>query len=511
MDQKDPDSFQNDLDKLYEDHRKFQTKSSEVQNTNRPISSYQRIISASSRADETPLNVNTLMSRFNNFIDSNNIRPNQLFEDLHSYLDMSEFKQVFKNNGFELTKSELSYFFSNNNPTFNEGYIQGSVFINNYKDMVNFNTSKEPSTIPFERKREEIDADATNTNDLNFAKKESKQEGTLENFKELERLNSKSSRDNNYRGSMDKNFNLYNVTNNKINEQSEEHIDSYSNINLFNNNKMSKNYNNNNNNSNNNNNQYSHFNNQGVNKDELNNLNQNHNYNNSNFTESNIFDKNKLTNSQNIDFKEIEHQVFNILVTQEKKDFAERKNKLMSARIPRISNNIDLSNNIFGGKKKLAPLTAVARNTNIVEKPKTTYYTNPNKVNNNQNKIRSATISKTAKDSLVSARSKFNNTDKRPNTSLIPFASTRTRRSQKKSAKQYMIETLQKKEAEEELIKLALEKRNKEFERDCILKMNESNLICEEIKIPLSFSVFISEEVKIYFFKNYFNFSKEET
>jgi len=52
---------------------------------------------------------------------------------------------------------------------------------------------------------------------------------------------------------------------------------------------------------------------------------------------------------------------------------------------------------------------------------------------------------------------------------------------------------------EKELIRLNIEKRNKEFERECISRMTEANALCNKMNIPKAFSV-INCEVKFYFF-----------
>lgn len=400
------DSFHNNLDKLYEDHKKFQTKSSEVQNTNRPISSYARIVSASSRADETPLNVPNLIQRLNNFLDTNNISQNSMFENAETFLDMNEFKNIFKWIGFELSKNELSYLFSTNNPNFNEGYIQGKVFLKNFEGQIEFKK----------------------LNQSEYAYEQENREKLKDQEKE-----------NKYIGK------------NKIHEQSEEIFDSFTNNNLLN--KDTKTSNNYYNNLNFLSNQKSNF------IDELEEGERNQETNTNNKLNS-IIKNNFLSDSQNNNFKNIENEVFKILISQEKKDLEQKKKKLMSARIPKKNIPQDDFKNQFTNKQKLAPLTA-----------------KNNKRSTTGQKIQSAV-----------------QIENRPNTSIIPF-SNQKKKSLKKSPKQYMIETLRKKDAEEELIKLALEKRNKEFERDCIVKMNEANEICETIKIPLSFSVFISEEV----------------
>lgn len=513
------DTFQNDLDKFYEDHKKNQTKSSEIQNTNRPISSYQRIVSASSRADETPLNINSLMSRFKSHIENNQLKKSQLFDNLDTYLDLSEFKQVFKNIGFEITKNELSYLFSNCNPNYNEGYIQGRVFINNYKNNVNFDIRPESSSLAYEiiKKSKENNEmleniehvyNKTTEGDENKGKENNNEEYDDDSYNNVfDNDNDKNDEESNESSNKKDKNNItqeYKDENNKVN--SNKSLNEYQSkvdegkitIDNNNDNNINENYNSNLEN----NNKHTHIPNIPNNNKKLNSLNNNNN----------------LTTSQNNNFKQMQSEIFHLLVNEEKKNHDDRQRKLYSA-VPFKSNlneninnnflygninnyNNSLNSNNNAGKKKLAPLTATNR------KPNNNFNANNNKIENKtfNNKIRSATLNKHQKQSLTSnnndADSTNNMLERRPNTSLIPF-SNRSKKGIKKTAKQYMIETLQKKEAEEGLIKLALEKRNKEFERDCITKMNEANEICESIKIPLSFSVFISEEVsnKIIIFK----------
>ena len=67
----------------------------------------------------------------------------------------------------------------------------------------------------------------------------------------------------------------------------------------------------------------------------------------------------------------------------------------------------------------------------------------------------------------------------------------------KYGGKSYLKETLKKQHLEKELIRLNIEKRNKEFERECIARMTEANLLCNKFNVPKAFSV-LNDEVKFY-------------
>ena len=334
---------------MYEDHKKNQSKPSEIQNPNRPISSYQRIMSAGSRQDEERVHTNPtiqnhhqlvqnlanqqansidkIIENLRDFIKSKNLKKEDLFESLSTYITLEEFKQVFKNISFEITKQDINALFTHNNSTYDEGFISGKIFLDNFNNMLNL---------------------------------ESKQHSfTYEEMK-------------------------VNTSINKSVKNKE------SNKSVINNNK----------------------------------------------------------------FKEYTSEIMSIIKTQEEKDYESRKQKLQSARLP-SKNPIN--------KNKLAPLTATRRINPNIEKGQ----------------------------ELQSGKSRDKQVTFRPKTSL---QSGKQNKIKPRSAKEFMIETFRKKEAEEELIKLSIEKRNKEFERDCILKMSEANKICEKLKIPLSYTVYISEE-----------------
>jgi hypothetical protein len=55
----------------------------------------------------------------------------------------------------------------------------------------------------------------------------------------------------------------------------------------------------------------------------------------------------------------------------------------------------------------------------------------------------------------------------------------------------FLVETTKKKQAEEEMLRVALEKRNKENEKEFLKKITEANQICQELNIQKAFSAFI--------------------
>lgn len=174
------------------------------------------------------------------------------------------------------------------------------------------------------------------------------------------------------------------------------------------------------------------------------------------------------TIKNNEEFKKYEMEITELLRQNEFKEFSiTNKKKLKSANLLKKRDEPMASNT-----RVLVPLTAKNKNNSK--------FKNQNKRIHN---IRSATNEKINSEKIR---------DKSRPITTIPFSKPRKI---EKTAKELIIETLQKKDAEEELIKLALEKKNKEYEKNCILKMNEANKICEELKLPIIFSVFISEEV----------------
>lgn len=75
---------------------------------------------------------------------------------------------------------------------------------------------------------------------------------------------------------------------------------------------------------------------------------------------------------------------------------------------------------------------------------------------------------------------------------LRPKSSAATKRLQ--SGKSYLKETIKKQNLEKELIRLNIEKKNKENEKEYIKKMTEANQLCLKLNIMKSFSA-LNDEV----------------
>lgn len=92
---------------------------------------------------------------------------------------------------------------------------------------------------------------------------------------------------------------------------------------------------------------------------------------------------------------------------------------------------------------------------------------------------------KNPRNYLFSAISTSGNITNRPKSSAV------TKRMQ--SAKSYLKENLKKQHLEKELIRLEIEKRNKEFERECLGKMHEANELCFKLNLQKSYSAYNDE------------------
>ena len=68
-----------------------------------------------------------------------------------------------------------------------------------------------------------------------------------------------------------------------------------------------------------------------------------------------------------------------------------------------------------------------------------------------------------------------------------------TPQTQKKHKANYLKQTLQRMQLEEEMLRLTIDKRDKEFQRDCVKKMVLANEYAEKLGIPRSFSAYSEE------------------
>jgi hypothetical protein len=163
----DGDSFNDDIMKLYEDHKKKGAgdKTSEVQNAQRPMSKYQRnVVSGGRREDESnqtnlnserylntnqdfpnietenfvqitsnsQLNLENLFKRFNKHLQKYKISCPEFIDNPKIYFSRDEFNDLFKKIKFEISRDELNYLFEGNE----DGYLKGLNFLKNFSNKI---------------------------------------------------------------------------------------------------------------------------------------------------------------------------------------------------------------------------------------------------------------------------------------------------------------------------------------------------------------------------------------
>ena len=102
---------------------------------------------------------------------------------------------------------------------------------------------------------------------------------------------------------------------------------------------------------------------------------------------------------------------------------------------------------------------------------------------NNINKINNSDLSK----ETIGEMSKYSSSRPQTSKKLAPI------KKQKPKKVNYLRQTLQKDLLEEDMIKLTIEKRDKEFQRECVRKMVLANDYAEVLKIPKSYSAYCEE------------------
>ena len=98
-------------------------------------------------------------------------------------------------------------------------------------------------------------------------------------------------------------------------------------------------------------------------------------------------------------------------------------------------------------------------------------------------------------NNLYGEDSKNPNIKKKPQSAYknMNGSKTQTHPNQKKHKVNYLKQTLKRQELEEEMIKLTIDKRDKEFQRDCVKKMVLANEYAEKLGIPKSYSAYSEE------------------
>jgi hypothetical protein len=139
----DEDSFNEDIIKLYENHKKNNVgKNTEAQRPNhRPISSYLRNMQGerkdggSSSSEERNINVSEIVTKFNKFVNKNNISFNEFCDNPDIFIEYDTFKDLFKKIRFDVTNSETKALFTFGNRLAKEGYILMKNFFNTFKEV----------------------------------------------------------------------------------------------------------------------------------------------------------------------------------------------------------------------------------------------------------------------------------------------------------------------------------------------------------------------------------------
>jgi len=153
--EKENDSFNDNIAKFYEDHKKkLNNKANEVLNSQRPISSYHRLKENNkSRKDEelekdiphrnvmnselSPSNIielNSLINRFKKFIQNNQITLDKFCYNPKLFLNFEDFCVLFRTIRFEFeNKKEAMNLFMFKNPNNKEGFISIENFVKTFQ------------------------------------------------------------------------------------------------------------------------------------------------------------------------------------------------------------------------------------------------------------------------------------------------------------------------------------------------------------------------------------------
>jgi len=77
------------------------------------------------------INCDNLISRLNTHIKNYNLKKSDLLDNSAIYLDIDDFKELFKRIKFEITLNDLNSLFKYKNNSWDEGYIFGKTFFEN--------------------------------------------------------------------------------------------------------------------------------------------------------------------------------------------------------------------------------------------------------------------------------------------------------------------------------------------------------------------------------------------
>ena len=77
------------------------------------------------------INIENVIIRLNDHILKNKLKKTDILDDSRIYLDIDDFKELFKRIRFDITSSELNSVFKYKNNSYEEGYIFGKIFTEN--------------------------------------------------------------------------------------------------------------------------------------------------------------------------------------------------------------------------------------------------------------------------------------------------------------------------------------------------------------------------------------------
>ena len=153
-----------------------------------------------------------------------------------------------------------------------------------------------------------------------------------------------------------------------------------------------------------------------------------------------------------------------------------------------ILNIVEESKNVHRPKKRLAPL----KNELDLKKQ------NSKKSSQNRpssRKEKNIIIEKEKEPKENSKTQIFSNNKKKPQSAykISTYSKEGMQSTQKKHKVNYLKQTLQRHQLEDEMIRLTIDKRDKEFQRDCVKKMVLANEYAEKLGIQKSFSAYSEE------------------
>ena len=190
-DSKSQDSFNQDIIKLYEDHKKNNITKNENRSNHRPISSYLRNMQNEKKDNsiEDNINLNETIRRLNTYIKKNRISYNEFCDTPDVFLDYSTFKELFKKIRFDITSNELTNLFNYENKFNRDGYILMKNFFKiheKYLEFINSKTTIDKIDTNYNIKKLNNEFRDLHRDILNIVNKES----TLENIKKIKDLKS---------------------------------------------------------------------------------------------------------------------------------------------------------------------------------------------------------------------------------------------------------------------------------------------------------------------------------